>query len=86
MHDLTSCQSWSDQKISRSYRVHERLKLKSDYSMNIVEYSARCELTYLVYRLIKMPGRESMKLFPREIRAMPDLSKRAQTETSFVGA
>ena len=62
------------------------MKLKSDYSMNIVEYSARCELTYLVRRLIKMPGRESVKLFPHEIRAMPDLSKRAQTETSFVGA
>jgi len=43
-------------------------------------------LTYFVCGLIKMPGRESMKLFPREIRAMPDLSKGAQTETSFVGA
>ena len=77
---------WSDQKISRSYRVHERLKLKGGYSTNIVQYSVRRELTYLVGGLIRMPGRESMKLFQREIRAMPDLSKRAQTETSFVGA
>ncbi|SJM32143.1 hypothetical protein BQ8482_250028 [Mesorhizobium delmotii] len=39
---------WSAQKISQSYRVHERLKLIVEYFIAIDEYSARSELTYLV--------------------------------------
>lgn len=45
---------WSDQKISQNYRVHERLKLIVEYFINIDEYRARTELTYLVDWLIRM--------------------------------
>lgn len=40
--------------MSQNYRVHERLKLIVEYFINIDEYSARSELTYLVHWLIRM--------------------------------
>ncbi|MDX8459288.1 hypothetical protein [Mesorhizobium humile] len=86
MHDATSRHAGLARKISRSYTVHEFLKLNQQYLMNIGEYKSTFELTYLQCGVIKIRRCES-QAFLHEIRAMPDPRKKgAVLETTLVGA
>jgi len=54
MDDATSRHAGLARKISRSYTVHDFLKLNQQYLMNIGEYKSISELTYLQCGVIKI--------------------------------